>query len=129
MYNASSPPAWRAALTRKHNSIYDLVKSIAPRATVVQYGRGGLGRTVPDQIPIPSFHPSYPISADGWPTPFYSGYYTGDERVTIAINIPFNLIFKFNYGTSTVMDRAIASRSTSTSCTSLRRRGRISTRL
>eukprot|EP01045_Picozoa_sp_COSAG04_P017430 COSAG04_NODE_1541_length_6419_cov_3.373259_8_plen_250_part_00 len=80
MYNASSPPAWRAALTRKHNSIYDLVKSIAPRATVVQYGRGALGRTVPDQIPIPSFHPSYPISADGWPTPFYSGYYTGDER-------------------------------------------------
>jgi hypothetical protein len=80
VYNASSPAAWRSALTRKHNLIYDLIKSLAPDATVVQYGRGELGRTVPDAIPLPNFHPSYPLTADGWPTPFYAGYYTGDER-------------------------------------------------
>ena len=82
VYNGTSSTAWKAALTRKHNLIYDLIKSLAPQATVVQYGRGGLTRTVPDSIPIPNFHPKpfYPISAHGWPTPFYAGYYTGEEK-------------------------------------------------
>jgi hypothetical protein len=75
VYNLTSPPKWKNALTRKHNMIYDLIKELAPEATVVQYGRGGLGRIVPDKIPIPNFHPKpyYPISAAGWPTAFYSG--------------------------------------------------------
>ena len=80
VYNASSSDVWRRALVRKHNLIYDLIKSLAPDATVVQYGRGELERAVPDAIALPNFHPSYPLTADGWPTPFYAGYYTGDER-------------------------------------------------
>ena len=80
VYNHSSPPKWKAALTRKHNLIYDTIKGLAPDATVVQYGRCGTGRVVPDAIPIPNFKPDYPLSPSGWPTPFWSGYYTGDEK-------------------------------------------------
>ena len=47
-------------------------------------GRCGTGRTVPDAIPIPNFKPDYPLSPSGWPTPFWSGYYTGDEKGDVA---------------------------------------------
>ena len=84
VYNQSSSQQWKDALTHKHNLIYDTIKSLAPDATVVQYGRCGTGRTVPDDIPIPNFKPSYPLSPSGWPTPFWSGYYTGDEKGDVA---------------------------------------------
>lgn len=74
-FNHSSTPDWKAALARKQDLIHDLISSLAPDATIAQYGRGGVHRIVPDSIGIPNFRPEYAITADGWSVPGDSGYY------------------------------------------------------